>query len=129
MDIHPFVGNKETKAMAIDNILYMIKNYYFCSECDSVVVGWVMSENTINKIISGILGMQFQVFSFVLICTIEALTDRWGKDTITEWRNDDELSRSIESLESYNLQKVPYLIDTSTISADKVAEIIISKIM
>lgn len=25
LDIHPFVGNKETKAMAIDNILYMAK--------------------------------------------------------------------------------------------------------
>ena len=27
MDIHPFVGNRETKAMAVDNILHMIGNY------------------------------------------------------------------------------------------------------
>lgn len=27
LDIHPFVGNRETKTMAIDNILHMIANY------------------------------------------------------------------------------------------------------
>ncbi len=27
LDIHPFVGNCETKEMAIDNILHMIDNY------------------------------------------------------------------------------------------------------
>jgi shikimate kinase len=36
-DIHPFIGNRETKDMAIDNILHLSKNYYKCSECDSVV--------------------------------------------------------------------------------------------
>ena len=27
LDLHPFVGNRETKAMAVDNILHMIGNY------------------------------------------------------------------------------------------------------
>lgn len=27
LDIHPFVGNRETKTMAIDNILHMIADY------------------------------------------------------------------------------------------------------
>ena len=31
MDIHPFVRNRETKAMTIDNILHMIGNYSSCS--------------------------------------------------------------------------------------------------
>ena len=30
-DLHPFVGNAETKAMAVDNILHMIANYGKCS--------------------------------------------------------------------------------------------------
>ena len=33
LDIHPFVGNRETKIMAIDNILHMIDNYKKCSIC------------------------------------------------------------------------------------------------
>jgi hypothetical protein len=32
MDIHPFVGNRETKTMAVDNILHMVGNYRRCSE-------------------------------------------------------------------------------------------------
>ena len=31
IDIHPFIGNRETKTMAIDNILYLINNYKKCS--------------------------------------------------------------------------------------------------
>ena len=26
LDLHPFVGNRETKTMAIDNILHMVNN-------------------------------------------------------------------------------------------------------
>ncbi|MDE7292186.1 MAG: AAA family ATPase [Treponemataceae bacterium] len=31
LDIHPFVGNRETKMMAIDNILHLVANYKKCS--------------------------------------------------------------------------------------------------
>ncbi len=44
LDIHPFVGNKETKSMAIDNIIHMVRNYYHCSESDTIVVSWIISE-------------------------------------------------------------------------------------
>ncbi len=33
LDLHPFIGNRETKTMAVDNILHMIGNYKKCSEC------------------------------------------------------------------------------------------------
>ena len=33
MDIHPFVGKIETKAMAVDNILHMVGSFRRCSEC------------------------------------------------------------------------------------------------
>lgn len=128
LDIHPFVGNKETKAMAIDNILHMIQNYYNCSECDDVVVGWVMSENTIDKIKSGISHLGFQVNSFVLTCNENALIDRWKNDSITEWRNDDELSNSIKSLADYNKRVSAYIVDTSNLTVDSVVQYIIKKI-
>ena len=129
LDIHPFVGNKETKTMAINNILHMIKNYYLCSECDIVVVGWVMSENTVDKIILGISDTDFKIYNFVLTCSKNALIDRWKKDTVTEWRNDEELNNSIKSFDNYNQRKKPYLIDTSNISADIVADKVIEKLL
>lgn len=36
MDLHPFVGNRETKSMAVDNILHMIGNYQKCSACNMI---------------------------------------------------------------------------------------------
>ena len=42
MDLHPFVGNQETKDMAVDNILHMIGNYQKCSACHMVVLVWLM---------------------------------------------------------------------------------------
>ena len=44
LDIHPFVGNRETKAMAVDNILHMIGNYKNCSECRMIVLIWLMNK-------------------------------------------------------------------------------------
>ena len=38
MDLHPFVGSRETKEMAVDNILHMIGNYRKCSACRRVVL-------------------------------------------------------------------------------------------
>ena len=52
MDIHPFVGNRETKTMAVDNILHMIGNYQRCSECSMVVLAWLMDDPWVQKSIS-----------------------------------------------------------------------------
>ena len=37
MDLHPFVGNRETKEMAIDNILHMIRNYQLIDTIRQVI--------------------------------------------------------------------------------------------
>jgi len=130
LDIHPFIGNRETKDMAIDNILHMVKNYAACSECDSVLVSWVMSENTVRKITSGASGLSFATYSFVLTCSREALIDRWKKDDSAEWRNDDELlGHSIESIDEYNSRSGPHIIDTSDLTIDKTVERIIEALM
>lgn len=129
LDIHPFVGNKETKAMAIDNIIHMIRNYYFCSESDIVVLSWIISEKNTLKIISGVSDIDFQIYNFVLTCSVESLIDRWKKDIIAEWRNDEYwFNQSIKSLEDFNERKGAFIIDTSNISANMVAEKVINKL-
>ena len=126
LDIHPFVGNKETKSMAIDNIIYMIKNYSNCSECDSIVLSWIMSENTISRIIDGISSCNLKTHSITLICDETALRERWTKDTVTEWRNDEELNNSLRSLDDFNHRQNTYLIDTGNITVDAVVDKIIN---
>ncbi len=76
LDIHPFVGNKETKAMAIKNIVYMAKNYYSCSECDAVVLSWTINEKDVKIILSELEEVDFEIYSFVLVCDENSLIDR-----------------------------------------------------
>ena len=126
--IHPFVGNKETKNMAIDNIIYLVKNYIKCSECDSIVLSWIMSDNTINKIINEISNCDLRIFSITLICTESALRKRWDNDLITEWRNEEELKNSLLSLDDYRHRQNSFLIDSSEISVELVVERIIGAV-
>lgn len=79
IDIHPFVGNKETKIMAIDNILHLIKNYGKCSECKQIVFVWLMDEAWVhNSILQGIREMRMEVFDITLVCSEEELEKDGG---------------------------------------------------
>ncbi|MDE5950147.1 MAG: AAA family ATPase, partial [Acetatifactor sp.] len=66
LDIHPFVGNRETKTMAIDNILHMVDNYRKCSICKMIVLVWLMDEQWVyQKVADGISDMGLEVKSAV----------------------------------------------------------------
>lgn len=81
LDIHPFVGNRETKIMAIDNILHMIDNYRKCSICQMVVLAWLMDEQWVyQKIVDGISELGLEAKSFTLICDKNTLINRWEND-------------------------------------------------
>lgn len=126
MDIHPFIGNQETIAMAIDNIVHMIRNYYVCSECDTIVLGWIANEQTTNKIIGQISTLNIQIHNIILNCSRDALINRWKKDTITEWRSDERwLNQSLNSLDNFKLRSDAAIIDTSELSEELVADKII----
>jgi len=128
LNIHPFIGNRETVYMAVDNILHMAKNYCNCSECDYVVLSWIMSENTINKIILGLSDINFKIHSVILTCGEETLIDRWKQDSITEWRNGENLNIALKSINDFNKRTDGVLIDTSNLSVDGVADKVIKKI-
>lgn len=125
-DLHPFIANKETKDMAIDNILHIIKNYLNCTQCEFVVFNWVMDKTYVyEKIIDGIKSTDMHLYEITLYCTDVALENRWYKDTLCEWRNDEWLNvskRSLNYFESLNTLK----IDTSNKQAVDVADEIYS---
>jgi Shikimate kinase len=125
LDIHPFVGNKETKNMAINNIIYLVKNYLKCSECDSIVLSWVMSDSTIRRIVEGISSCDLKIYSITLICSERALRERWNNDTIAEWRNEEELQNSLLSLNDYKHRQDTCLIDSSDMRIESVVNRII----
>lgn len=126
MDIHPFVGNHETKAMALDNILHMIDNYRKCSECRRVVLAWLMDDPwVLRNMAEGLSALQVEVTEVTLICDRDSLVRRWRNDQACEWRTDDWLEVSLKSLPYF--QSLGNTIDTSSMPAEQVAETLSSR--
>ncbi|MBR5959931.1 MAG: AAA family ATPase [Clostridia bacterium] len=123
LDIHPFVGNQETKAMAVDNILHMIGNYQKCSVCSMVVLVWLMDEPwVIQKITQGLSALQADVKNVTLVCSRENLIRRWKDDHNCEWRTDEWLNVSLKSLPGF--ASMENAIDTSGLPVEQVAELV-----
>lgn len=121
LDIHPFVGNKETKSMAVDNILHMIGNYRKCSACKMIVLVWLMDDEWVYKsIIESAGGMGLEVKNVTLICDKDELVSRWKNDKACEWRTDEWLKVSLRSLALFT--KMDNTLDTSGISIEQLAE-------
>ena len=102
MDIHPFVGNAETRAMAVDNILHMIGNYSRCTACSRIVLVWLMDDRNVwQSIKDGIKGLRLDLKTVTLVCDEEHLITRWKSDTRCEWRTEEWLRVSLNSLKHF----------------------------
>lgn len=125
-DLHPFIDDQETKEMAVDNIIHIINNYLNCSHCDYVVFNWVMDKMELYKKITDSLQVNKScLYEIALICTEEALTDRWYKDNLCEWRIEEWLNVSRKSLKYFSAIDT-IRIDTSNKTANDVADEIYS---
>lgn len=125
LDLHPFVGNSETKTMAVDNILHMIANYKKCSECKMIVLVWLMDNGWVyDAIIEGIKKLELEIKSVTLTCNTTTLTNRWHNDMTCPWRTDEWLKVSKKSLEYFS--SLDNTFDTTNLSIKEVAEKIIN---
>lgn len=125
LDIHPFVGNCETKNMAIDNILHMIDNYRKCSVCQMIVLVWLMDDQWVyQSIVDGISEMGLEICSVTLVCDEDEIAKRWKNDHQCEWRTDEWLEVSLKSLPYFSAMK--NCIDTSGLSVEQVGEMIMT---
>ena len=124
MDLHPFVGNPETRAMAVDNILHMIGNYMKCSACGMVVLVWLMDDpQVVRKITESLSAMQAEVINVTLVCDRETLLERWQNDHSCPWRTDEWLEVSLKSLPGFAAMN--NAIDTSGLSVSRIADLIV----
>lgn len=126
LDIHPFVGNDETKKMAVDNILHMIGNYRKCSVCRMVVLVWLMDDPWVRESIAdGLADMDVNVNSVTLICGENELIRRWKNDDQCDWRTDEWLKISLKSLPAF--AAMDNCIVTDGLSVDQAAAMILKR--
>lgn len=121
MDLHPFVGSRETRAMAVDNILHLAGNYRKCSVCRMIVVVWLMDDpQVVRAVAEGLSGLQMDVTSVTLVCGRKELIRRWKNDHDCEWRTDDWLDVSLKSLPGFAAME--HTINTDGLSVEQIAE-------
>ena len=124
MDLHPFVGNAETRAMAVDNILHMAGNYMRCSACSMVVLVWLMDDPQVcRQITEGLSALQAEVEYVTLVCDEESLVRRWKNDHDCEWRTDEWLEASRKSLPRFAVME--NTMDTGGMTVDEIVRLIV----
>ena len=124
MDIHPFVGNQETRAMAADNILHMIDNYRKCSVCKQIVLVWLMDDlNVLQRIKEGITKTGLEIRSVTLVCDNEHLISRWKNDEKCEWRTEEWLATSLASFRFFS--SLDDAFDTNDMSVQQIADAVL----
>jgi hypothetical protein len=121
MDLHPFVGNDETKTMAVDNILHMIGNYKKSPFCRMIVLVWLMDDKWVrDSIADGIHAMGLEDDWVTLVCERGELVRRWKNDTLCDWHTDEWLEVSLKSLQDFSA--MDNCFDTTGLGIDEVAD-------
>ena len=117
----PFVVTGKTKTMVQDNIAHLLRNFLNCSEYENVLFCWVMQdEKIIDDLLSALEGLEFALYKFTLMVSVQALTERIRKDVENHVRTPDVLERSLHRLPLYEKMHT-VKIDVSDITARQAA--------
>ena len=129
LDLEPFVGNSETRAMAVDNILHLLAGYKGCSQCRGMVVAWLMDRPEVCRSLEkGAVRLGLETVWVTLLCTEGALSSRWREDKHCPWRTEENLRVSMHSLEGFS--RLPGVqVDTSGRTAEQVRDYILKNLL
>ena len=90
------------------------------------VLVWLMDDRwVLDRITDGLAAMGAEVQYVTLTCSRESLISRWKNDRACEWRTDRWLEISLASLPRF--AEMDCRIDTSELSAERIAERILSE--
>ena len=124
-DMDPFVVNGETKAMVMDNIRHLLRNFLRCSTINNVVFCWVMHEQQIiDDVLEGLPACHVERIS--LTCTPEELERRLEGDIAAGIRQRDIIGRSLPRLKLYETLDTRK-IDTTGLTPCEVAALVAKK--
>ena len=127
-DMHPFTVTEETKAMVLDNITHLLRNFLACTQFETVIFSWVMdSQDIVDRILSRLDLSGCVVHSFTLTATPEALTQRVEADISRGLRRPGDAERSIARLDHYDTMDTEKL-DVSHMPPEAVAERLLRQI-
>ena len=98
-NMQPFTVTDETKAMVMENIACLLRNFLQCSAYENIIFCWVMHDRAIiDEIVRRLRGLEFSLRVFSLTLPERTLKRRIKKDVRRGLRTPDVLDRSIERL-------------------------------
>ena len=123
-DMRPFVVTDETRAMVTGNICHVLNSFLRCSIFENIIFCWVMHEQgIIDDLLARLDTAGWQVHTFSLVCSAEALRRRLQADVHAGVRTPDVIERSLARLPLYS-QLHTAKLDVSAITAAQAADAI-----
>lgn len=126
-NMHPWVFSDENKEMVIGNIAYLLNSFLANSSFEFIIFCWVLHEESITEQILSRLSGNFSLHAISLVCSKEALTAHFTKDTAGGSRAMVDLEASYARMALYQQQSTKK-IDVSTLTAAQAADTIIQLI-
>lgn len=102
-NMDPFIVNKETKAIVIDNITHILRNYISISHIEHIIFNWVIDINEIfDLILNPLKDLEVEVIKITLTCSKETLVNRISKDIKSGKREKDSINKSLKRVKLYD---------------------------
>ncbi|MBW2091817.1 MAG: AAA family ATPase [Deltaproteobacteria bacterium] len=121
--MNPFIVNETTKKIVESNIQYVLRNY-LVSGFSYVILSWVLRRRfIIDRILTGLSDLKYDLFVFTLVCDEETLSDRLESDVSRNEMTDLPFIRLRQSRELDTFQ-----IDVSVKEPSEICSEILRKV-
>lgn len=113
----PFVVNEQTKAMVIDNITYLLRNFLKQKEFEHIIFCWVMDEEEIvTSILDRLQDLKFDPVLITLHLQKETLLQHLQQDIEQGLRSADCIEKSLARQQKYEqMNSIKLAIDGKTL--------------
>lgn len=122
--VHPFRVTKESKALVLNNIAYLLDGYLKSPDVDLVLFSWVMNKREIRDAVLSKMTEAGKCLFVTLTASEEALIKRFAKDTAAGLRTQEGLTRALSYLPDYEADFGGLKLMTDEKEPDELAEIV-----
>ena len=122
--VHPFRVTKESKALVLSNIAYLLDGYLKSPDVDLVLFSWVMNKREIRDAVLSKMTERGKCLFVTLTASEETLIKRFAKDIAAGLRTQEGLTRALSYLPDYKADFGGLKLMTDEKEPDELAEIV-----
>ena len=122
--VHPFRVTKESKALVLNNIAFLLDGYLKSPDVDLVLFTWVMNKREIRDAVLSKMKEAGKCLFVTLTASEEALIKRFAKDIAAGLRTQEGLTRALSYLPDYKADFGGLKLITDEKEPDELAEIV-----